>query len=171
MTKSKSLTKVSIPKYLKHLKPKQAQFVLAYVRMGEIKRTAEAVGVSERTGQRYYADPAVRDAILKALNQQRARWAVLGFNTLAEVAETADTDAARISAAKELIRRGIGEVKDVTEHRHEHHVGAGTAALMDRIAELQKELGIGSNVVEAEFTEVEEEPGGSLLKKLPFQVA
>lgn len=169
MAKRKSATRVSIPKYLKHLKPNQARFVLAYVRLGKINAASEAVGLSERTGQRYYADKAVRDAIMEALTHQRAKWAVLGFNTLAEVAEEADTDAARISAAKELIRRGIGEVGAKVEHTHK--VEHDAPELLERIKELQQELGLSdAKVIEAEYEEVEE-PGSALIKKLPFQIA
>lgn len=177
MTVTKKPTKRAIPKILEHLKPKQAQFVLNYLRHPTIKEAAADTGVSERTGQRYMTVPEVRAAILDALDQQRAKWAVIGFNTLADLAENADTDAARISAAKELIQRGIGPVKEVKEHKHTYGLEKSTAEKLERIAELQRELGMGGKVVEGEFKEVKaedaeaEKPVGKLLEKLPFQIA
>ena len=147
--------------------------MVLYVELGRQKDVAEALGISASQASRLYNDPGVHAAIMSEMEWQMTHRAAVGMSILEDLAENSEDENIRFRAAKELVSRGMGPIKEYKEHIHKHSLGSGAAQLMERIAELQSELGLsGGKVVEAEFEEVEEEkPSGSLVKKLPFRIA
>lgn len=178
MAKGKNATGLSRRLRKLGLKPKQEIFVGAYVKYGGDKgRAAAEARISVRTAERYLASDEVREAVYTFMDWQRATYAVKAFETLASIMEDEDAETpSRVSAAKELLNRGIGPVAQKSQHEHKHvHQVEDTSTMLDRIEELKSELGLNGKVIEGEFEEVEapeaEERSGKRLASLPFHVS
>ena len=161
------------------LKPREAAFVQAFVRYGKQVDAAREIGITPARASQLFTDPRVNAAILAELEWQMTADAAVGMRVLRELAEDADEDSVKLRAAESLVKRALGPPKEVHEHRHSHthRVKRDAASMMERIGELQNELGLNGKVVDAEFREVESsqeaeaQPSGALVKKLPFPIA
>lgn len=155
------------------LKPKEARFVEAYVRLGSQKAAALEMGISNQLASYYYNKENVNEAIWKQMEWVLPDYAVKGLSVLMEIVENPDEATSdRISAAKELTKQGMEPLKKPKQVEHRHQIEYSTAELLARAQELQKELG---NVTDAEFEEVEgpeeAERSSHRLARLPFKAS
>ena len=107
------------------LSPRQKRFVTAMLTAKTIDQAAKVVGVTERTGQKYLADPAVKRALGRALDKalgQTTRQVVVAMTSALETLEAIHTDSdaptgARVSAARAILDAGprLREALDLAE--------------------------------------------------------
>ena len=97
------------------LSPRQRRFVAAMITTRTVAEAAHEVGVTERTGYKYLANPDVKQAIAQALDvvlAQATQLAVASItgslDTLVEIHNGRDNPAgARVSAARALVLWGL----------------------------------------------------------------
>lgn len=107
------------------LRPRQRRFVAAMLTARTVREAAAAVGVTERTGLKYLANPAVKRALGQALDDalgQATRQVVKAMtgalDTLEEIHQDLDAPAgSRVSAARAILDAGpkLREALDLAE--------------------------------------------------------
>lgn len=107
------------------LSPRQRRFVAAMLTARTVREAAAAVGVTERTGLKYLANPAVKRALGQALDDalgQATRQVVKAMtgalDTLEEIHQDPDAPTgARVSAARAILDAGpkLREALDLAE--------------------------------------------------------
>jgi hypothetical protein len=163
--KSKTLT----PGELKHLpapakralkaglSADEAHFVAAYVDSGgKVSQAAKLIGRHLSTARTLFNKPVVRAAIVAEIEFRAAGDAVLGRDVIRELAENAESEQVRLSAAKTLLERGVPMEKD--RRGNTYNFFMTPEERRERIKELQKEMGLEAKTIDAEFTEIKE-PG------------
>jgi phage terminase small subunit len=151
------LTVVQPPKLYNDLSRRHKHFVEHYVRTGDEAAAYLAAG---------YRDTKRTNASARSLKLELARFidealgdyvqstdiAVMAINQVRSLAESADSEAIRLQAAKELLSRGgWDKPKEVTVHHN--HNNMTNEAIDTRIEELQKKL-----FIDAPKAEVVHEP-------------
>lgn len=149
----------------------QRAFVIELLKQGAKKNAARkaalACGYSERYGVDLMRDEAILTAIREEATKRLAGAALVGVNVMLEIAQDKD-HRDRFKAAKELaaINGFTAEQRIVVEH-----VDRETKAQISQIRAMAKELGLeaaqliaaagikDSDVVDAEFVEVEDDGG------------
>lgn len=119
------------------LTPRQRRFVVAMMAARTVAEAAELVGVTERTGYKYLANPIVKTALSQALDAvlaQATRRVVSSMSGALDTLEAIHTDedapsGARVSAAKAILDSGP-RLREFSE-------------LCERIAVLEQQLGAG----------------------------
>lgn len=121
--------KLPLTATLSDLTPQQAEFVLVFVELGaEEDAVAEAAvragyGRGVRSEAEKYArrellkNPRVQSAIKAEINNEFVAGAALGLKTLMELCRKAPPSV-RLSAAQELLNRGLGPVMSRAAHLH-----------------------------------------------------
>ncbi len=120
------------------IRPKQKRFVAAMMTTKTIAQAAAAVGVTERTGLRWLADPEVKRALTDAQTEALAtvtRQAVgkmtEALNTLASIAGDEEAPAgSRVSAARAILENALRFNEALT--------------LAERVAALEEKLSGGA---------------------------
>jgi phage terminase small subunit len=121
------------------LSPRQRRFVAAMLTARTVREAAEAVGVTERTGLKYLANPTVKRALSHGLDQamgQATREVVKAMtgalDTLREVHEDPESPTgARVSAARAILDAGP-KLREALE-------------LAERVAALEQSLVAGAS--------------------------
>lgn len=143
----------------------QARFVAAYVKEPDKGAAAVRAGFTRQYGYDLFNQPGVRDAIMEELKRCDVEDATLGRVVLRTLAKDADSEHVRKQAATELMNRALGTPVSVSERRQKIVLDQSDRELLARIAELSKELNIQPEVLEGEFTEVEEPLRGDATQK------
>lgn len=153
------------------LTDRQSAFVKSYLdfggRDGVGKAAAIAAGYSEKgAAQKAYSllrMPKILHAIRSELEARFRSDTVLARDVLRAMAERGHPDSVKVAAAKELLDRGGMAITKQVDHQHTHTLAnvstkdlqARAAALLAGLStEERKMLGIGADVVDAEFTEI-----------------
>jgi phage terminase small subunit len=154
---------------------RQTAFVKAHVQLGGKNATQAAImaGYSAAKGK---AGPAVQahmllrmPHVLAAIKEEAERslraGVAMAANTLAELAENAQSESVRLQAAAQLLDRGGLMLKSVSEHHHVIEDKRSDSELRERIAHLQRELGLSARVIPGEIVQTRalsmETSGGS----------
>lgn len=157
------------------LKLKEARYVQAFIVYGSQKAAADHIGISNQLASYYHNKRNVHAALQDALEWYLPELAAEGIAIIRDLANNAEEESTRLSAAKELAKHGMDPLKQPKTQKHVFEVEQTTQDLIRDIRDLQQELGIDGKVIDAEFEETEpgeaSERGSSRLKKLPFNIA
>ena len=143
------------------LTPKQQAFVKAHVRLGGLNATQAAIaaGYSGKnkgvgaavTASRLLDKPHILDAIRKETERGLRAGVAIGAAVLESLAKTAKSESVRLQAAQALLDRGGMQLTSVSEHHVVVEDRRSDVELLQRVTELQRELGLTAKVIDAEL--------------------
>lgn len=132
------------PKSFEELPKSKREFIEQYIRTGDAQRAALAAGYKDGAGIKAKAsnlktelNAYISDKIIEYARGNEM--AILGVNALATLVQTADSDAVKLNAAKELVKLTLPEEpKEVNINHNVKHLS--NEEIDKRIARLMGEL-------------------------------
>jgi phage terminase small subunit len=141
------------------LTPKQLAFVRAHIRLGGLNATQAAIaaGYSGKgngagaavTACRLLNKPHILDALRKETERSLRGGVAIGAAVLEDLAKSAKSEAVRFQAAQALLDRGGMQLTSVSEQRIVVEDRRSDLELLERVTELQRELGLSTKVIDA----------------------
>lgn len=141
-------------KPFKDLTKRHRDFVKNYLKCGDAYQAYIAAGYKAGRPARKNArlmQMQLQDHIHEqlALKARGAEMGILGLNCIADLAQTAESEAVRLNAAKELLSRAIPEeAKEVHHHHTSDKASLSDTELLERIQKLQDKLFIDAQAAE-----------------------
>ncbi len=142
------------------LTTKQAAFVRAYVKLGGLNamQAALAAGYSGRDGgnnaavvaSRMLRMPHILSAIREETQRKLCSGVALGAVILEDLGRNATSESVRLQAAQALLDRGGMQLASLSEHHVVVEDRRSDVELLQRVVELQRELGLNAKVIDAE---------------------
>lgn len=139
------------------LTPKQMAFVRAHVKLGGMNATQAAIaagysGKGEGAGAAVTASRLLRAPhILAAIREETERTlragVALGASVLENLARSANSESVRLQAAQALLDRGGMQLAALSQHHVVVEDRRSEAELLERVRELQRELGLSAKVL------------------------
>lgn len=131
------------------LTERQGEVVEAVIEAGSIYSACKQTGYDYATAKRLFSsNVGFQNAVLEALKLAQIEDALKARKVLRETMESPNTGAnTRVTAAKDILDRGVGKAPDRVLHSHEHKHSLSRDELAERIGTLASELGISSGAL------------------------
>ena len=140
-----------------NLRSDQERFLENYLLTGDVDAAARDAGRKVATCRSWLRDTKIQNVVSRELKQRLDSGAIGALNVLSELATSAADPKLRLQAARDILDRAGYKPEHLHTTADRRMEGANMSELLDRIKELQSELGMGAQqVVQGEAREVQD---------------
>lgn len=125
----------------------QEEFVKAYIQHGDVEKAAQYAGRKLSTCKSWMRNPKIQDVIKRELHQQLASGSIQALQEMRRLVRDGEEEKTRLQASKDLLDRAGWKPEHLHTTADKRMEGASMDDVMNRIKELQGELGLNATPV------------------------
>ena len=140
-----------------NLRSDQETFLEVYLKSGDVEEAASACGRKIGTCKTWMRDTKIQQVITRELKQRLDNGAIGALTVLTELVKSSPDPKIQLQAARDLLDRAGYKPEHLHTSADKRMEGANMQEMMDRIKELQGELGLSTpKTIEGEATSVQD---------------